>query len=64
RGWAMTGHPAASSLGTLDGTNVWYAGHITRLAPDAAPELGPTALIAPPGVAIEGLASWTPVSGR
>lgn len=64
RVWAMVAHPAASSLGTLDGTNVWYAGHVTRLAPATTPELGPTGLVAPPGVDIDGLPRWTPIDGR
>ncbi len=61
RVWAMTAGPTSGSVGSLDGTNVWYAGHLTRLAPEELVDVGRTSVVAPPGASVPGLDPWVPL---
>ncbi len=59
--YTMTARPTASSVGNMQGLSVFSNAHVRRLAPDEKPEVGASTVVAPPGVAIEGVPAWVPV---
>lgn len=61
RVWEMWAAPTASSLGNMQGTSLYYGGHLRQLGPVEAVQLGPTEIVAPPGQSLEGIGAWIPV---
>jgi hypothetical protein len=62
RVWVMRAGATASSVGTMQGTSLYYAGRLRRLEPMEAVQMGPTEIIAPPGQKLEGIGTWVPMS--
>ncbi|MEQ1503576.1 MAG: hypothetical protein ABMB14_15165 [Myxococcota bacterium] len=62
RVWATLGEPTSSSIGAMQGTSLYYAGHLRRIGDTEAVQLGPTEIVAPPGQQMDGIGVWTPIT--
>jgi len=58
--WAITSVPEQKIIG-VQGSPLWYAGHIRRLQADETPSLGDSGLVSAPGVIFPGLPAWEPL---
>ena len=61
--WTVVGQSTANSIGSTQGVNVWYNGHLRRLGPAEEIDIGTSVLVHQPETAIEGLDAWTPLNG-
>jgi hypothetical protein len=61
RVWAMLASPTASSVGSLQGTSIWYAGRLSRIQAGEKVDLGATQVVSPPKIHVDGLPDWDPL---
>lgn len=60
--WTVAGESAVGNIGSTQGVNLFYNGHMRKLGADEKVDLGATGMVAPPNMPVEGLPNWAPLN--